>query len=140
KTVQMSPFLARLVDPFRPTKEHAEAVYRFTGDARTWLVPAMVGVGGLLLSVVGWAIDAHQFYLSYLIGWTFCLSLSIGALFFVIIQHLTKARWSVVVRRIAESLMWGLPLLLVLSIPVFFGIHDLYHWSHEDAVAHDPIL
>lgn len=140
KTVQKSSLPTRLVDPFEPTKEHAEAAYRFQGDSRAWIVPAMVGVGALGVSLVGWVIDAHQFYLAYLIGWTFCLALTLGAFFFVIIQHLTKARWSVVVRRMAESLLWSIPLLAVLSIPIFLGIHDLYHWSHEDAVAHDPIL
>lgn len=145
KTVQKSPFLMRLVDPFQPTKEHAEAEFRFTGDARVWLVPIMIGIGALVVSLVGWAVDAHQFYFSYLVGWVFCLSLSLGALFFVLIQHLTKARWSVVVRRMAESLTWGFPLLAVLSIPIFFGLHDLYHWTHHDLVdpasAHfDPII
>ncbi len=140
KTVQKSPFLTRLVDPFQPSREHAEAAYRFQSDARTWLVPALVGGGALGVSLVGWALDAHQFYISYLIGWVFCLSLALGAMFFVLIQHLTKARWSVVVRRLAESLGWSVPLLALLSIPIFFGIHDLYHWSHEDVALHDPII
>ena len=140
KTVRKSPFLTRLVDPFQPTTEHAEAAYRFKGDARTWLVPMLVGAGALGISLVGWVLDPHQFYISYLIGWAFCASLVVGGLFFVLIQHLTKARWSVVVRRMAESLAWGAPLLLVTSIPIFFGIHDLYHWSHEDVALHDPII
>jgi len=40
--------------------------------------------------------------LSGLVNWAFYLSLVLGALFFVLIQHLTRAGWSVVVRRMAE--------------------------------------
>ena len=111
----------------------------------TWLVPVMVGVVGLALSAVGWAIDGEQFYFSYLVGWVFCLSIAIGGLFFVLIQHLTGARWSVVVRRIAEAVVWSFPLLALLSIPILLGMHDLFHWTHHDVMDpqdphFDPIL
>ena len=43
-------------------------------------------------------------------------------------------------RRIAENLMVTIPLGAVLFLPIAAGIHDLYHWSHADAVAHDAIL
>ena len=95
------------------------------------MVPLLLGVALLVVSVVGWLSDSHQFYFSYLVGWTFCLSLALGALFFVTIKHVTKAYWVVTVRRIPEVLLWSFPLLIILFIPVLFGIHDLYHWSHE---------
>lgn len=143
--LRKSSFLTRLVDPFQPTKEHAEPEYQYTADDRSWLIPLLVGAALLIVSAVGWAVDPDAFYVSYLIGWVFCLSLSVGALFFVIIQHLTKARWSVVVRRIAEALLWGFPLLALLSIPVLLGMHDLYHWTHDELYifgeqGYDPII
>lgn len=134
-----------LVDPYRPTAADAQARFKPSMSTMMWLVPTMVGVVLLALSAVGWAIDAERFYFSYLIGWVFCLSIAIGALFFVLIQHLTQARWSVVVRRIAEALVWSFPLLALLSIPVLLGMHDLFHWTHHDVMdpndSHfDPIL
>ncbi len=125
-----------LADPFEPTVDSAPAPYRLGGSSRTWLLPGIVGGLFLVLAFVGWAVDSKQFYFSYLVGWSFCLSIALGALYFVVIQHLTKARWSVVVRRIAESLAMGFPVLAVLSIPIFLGMHDLYHWTHEEL--HDP--
>src|SRR5690625_5614879 len=66
-------------------------------------------------------------------------------MFFVVIQHLTRSRWCVVVRRIAETLGAVMPLLAVLSIPIFVGMHDLYHWTHAELTDpaspdYDPII
>jgi hypothetical protein len=36
--------------------------------------------------------------------------------------------------------MMTIPLMAVLFIPILLGMHDLYHWSHEEAVAADPLL
>ncbi|MEX0821152.1 MAG: hypothetical protein WD021_03315 [Rhodothermales bacterium] len=139
-TLKKSSIARSLLDPFEPTVGDAGDDYSFRGDWRIWGIPLLVGAIGIVVSLVGWATDPHQFYFSYLVGWAFCLTIALGALFFVLIQHLTKARWSVVVRRMAEALLWSFPLLAVLGIPILFGMHDLYHWTHADVVANDPIL
>jgi len=145
ETAQRSNPLTWLIDPLESTAGHADPAYRFTWSKVAWMLPLAIGIAGLVVTAIGWATDSHQFYFSYLIGWTFCLSLTLGAFFFVLIQHLTKARWSVVIRRIPEALLWSFPLLAVLSIPVILGMHDLYHWTHEDLLdpaspTYDPII
>jgi hypothetical protein len=136
RTLERSGIAAFLLDPFRPTADSAEGPYRSRAGSRLWLVPAGIGAVFFALTLVGWVVDAPQFYFAYLVGWTFCLSIALGALFFVVIQHLTRARWSVVVRRSAESLAAAIPLLALLSIPIFIGMHDLFHWTHAEL--HDP--
>ena len=42
--------------------------------------------------------------------------------------------------RVAESFAYFLPVVFLLTIGLFFGIHSLYEWSHADVVANDPIL
>lgn len=145
ESVKRSNPLVWLIDPFKSTASHADPVYRFSWSQAAWLLPLAIGIAGLVISAVGWATDSHQFYFSYLIGWAFCLSVTLGAYFFVVIQHMTKARWSVVVRRIPETLIWSFPLLAVLSIPVILGMHDLYHWTHAELLdpaspEYDPII
>jgi len=102
----------------------------------------IAGVAGLLLSVVGAFMDHAQFFQAYLTAFTFFTTLGLGGLFFVLIHHITGAYWGVVMRRVAENLAYTLPLMGLAMLPLFFGMHDLFHWSHvEDPhVAHDVIL
>jgi hypothetical protein len=81
-----------------------------------------------------------QLYHSYLVAYIYFLSLALGGLFFVLVQHATRSGWSVVVRRVAEHVAGTLPLFVPLFIPIAVGVHDLYHWSHPEAVAADPLL
>ncbi|MCC6811006.1 MAG: hypothetical protein IT381_26485 [Deltaproteobacteria bacterium] len=91
---------------------------------------------GLVLTGVG-AAQAHgQFFFSYLIGFFFWLTIALGGLFFVLVQHLTRSGWSVVVRRLAEAIASTLPFFAVLFLPIIaFGMHDLYSWTHEGHVS-----
>lgn len=102
-------------------------------------------VGGLgIVASVGLALSGEnglkEFYFSYLTAFTACVTISLGCLFFVILHHLTRATWSAAFRRVAENVASVLPWAFIGFIPVVIGLHDLYHWSHAEAVAADPIL
>jgi hypothetical protein len=100
-----------------------------------------VALLGVFLSLVFFiTTDTHHFYYSYLFSFSVFTTISLGAMFFVLIQFLSRAGWSVVVRRIPEYLMSNIGIMCVLFIPIIFGIHDLYHWSHADALMSDRIL
>ena len=74
-----------------------------------------------------------SFYFSYLVAYMFTLSLALGALFFVIVQHVARAGWSIVVRRIAENMASTLPALLLLFLPIVMGKDVLFeHWMHAE--------
>ncbi|MBK9071215.1 MAG: hypothetical protein IPL79_09480 [Myxococcales bacterium] len=100
-------------------------------------------IGGIVLLAISLLLgnaagdNLKRFFFAYLIGWSFIWTIAIGALFFVIIHHLTRARWSVVVRRVAEAITITFPVLGVLGlafiIPVVAGYDDLYYWAHHDA-------
>ncbi len=103
------------------------------------IIAGVVGIAGIAASFL-LAADQAQFWFSYLVALCFFLSIGLGGLFFVLLQFATRAGWSVVVRRLAENVMGTLPVLGLLLVGVIPGIHDLYHWSHSDAVASDPLL
>ncbi len=130
--IKSNSLLFFLGDPYKPTRDGASEKYRFSGGVAWWAVPLIIGALMLVVSGVGAASDPKQFYFSYLVGWAFCLTITLGSLFFVLVQHLTKARWSAVVRRVPEALIWAFPLLAVLGIPILLGMHDLYHWTHAE--------
>ena len=110
------------------------------GLVRFGLILAAFGALATLILFFVTGGGAERFFRSYLVNFAYFLSLALGALFFVLIQHLTSARWSVVVRRVAEILSGNLGLMAFLFIPVIFGMgHTYHHWLDPHA-AEDPIL
>lgn len=114
--------------------------YRLTDKGRTGTVALVIGLIGLAACGAGWLIDSARFHHAYLTAFVFWLSLALGGLFFTMLHILTASRWSVVLRRISESLALQIPWMLVAFVPVALGLHDLYLWSHEDVVATDHLL
>lgn len=118
---------------------------RVLGEAATpvqkaGLVAAGLGFAAAVLYGAATAAGWRAFFFAYLHAWSYFASLALGALFFVMLQHLTNAGWSVVVRRLAEAMAGTLPLLAVLFLPIVFGIGELFHWSHPEAVGADQLL
>ncbi len=100
-------------------------------------------IGGLILlavSAAGFFVDSPQFYQSYLLGYIFWLTIALGGLFYTLASHLFGAEWGIVLRRISEATMYTFPILAILFIPILFGMHDLYHWTHEDVILNDEII
>ncbi len=110
-------------------------------DAGSWSRNAgIVGLLGLVALAVGAFLDRETFFEAYLNVYTFLTTLALGGLFFVLINQLTSAIWSVTTRRIAERLASLLPLMALFTIPLLFGLHDLYHWADHELMVHDEIL
>jgi hypothetical protein len=110
----------------------------------SWNRFPVVGAGIALIGVVTCAVlgaaNPRQFFFSWLVSFLFFLSLALGALFFVLIQYAAQGGWGIVLRRIGETTFATIPVFAVLFIPVLLGLHDLYEWSHTEAVAKDPLL
>ena len=105
----------------------------------------VIGLGGLAVGVLaGWQSGWEVFFRSYLLNYCFFVSLALGALFFVLLHHLTRAGWSVSVRRLAEFVAATLPLLAVLFlpllVPVVLGLEGVWEWTNKAAVAQDELL
>ncbi len=91
----------------------------------------LLGVG-LVLIAAAWLTGEH-FYASYLVGYMGVLAVCLGGLFFVMLHHVTRAGWSVVVRRVAENLAAVLPLMLLLFVPILVGFDEIFHhWAHAN--------
>jgi len=101
---------------------------KFEGGLATTLPKILLGLGGVAyIAALGMGLtgdaDAKQhFFFSYLMAFMFFLSISLGAMFFVLIQHVTRAGWSVLVRRVAEVLMKNVILMAVLVLLIPFLI------------------
>ena len=69
-----------------------------------WIVLGALGAG-LIYGGFQVASDNDHSFHSYLTSFMFYLSIALGGLFFVMLQHLTRAGWSVTIRRMAEAFM-----------------------------------
>ena len=81
----------------------------------------LTGAIGIIGAVgVGYFVDPsfRRFYFAWLVSFVFFLSIALGSLAFVLLQHLTRAGWSVNVRRVAECLAATMPILAALSAPI----------------------
>ena len=71
----------------------------------------------------------------------FFTGISLIGIFFIAVQYVAWAGWSVTIKRIPEAFGSFLPIPFVVMLITFLvGGHEIFHWTHEDVVAHDPIL
>lgn len=98
------------------------------------------GIVGLIASAVGYFLNSEQFFFSYLTSFTYFTSFALAALILLMIHHITQSSWGVVIRRIPEAFSSNLWIWAIFIIPILFGMHSLYHWTHTEDVLADPIL
>ncbi|MCP4837720.1 MAG: quinol:cytochrome C oxidoreductase [Phycisphaera sp.] len=94
-----------------------------TAGSRIQQAAGIVGICGLVASAVigftGMFGTTHEFLVkSWMQNYLFVLSISLGAFFFVFIQHLTRAGWSTTVRRVAELIAGNLQWAWVGLVPL----------------------
>jgi hypothetical protein len=97
-------------------------------------------LGGLAFIVAGYMIDPVRSAFMHNVLFLYLTSLAAGGLFLVALEYVTGAVWSVPMRRISEYLAVLVPVAAVVGIPLFLSLHDLFHWTHEEAVAADKVL
>ena len=64
------------------------------------------------------------------------LGVTLGSMAILMLRHLTKGAWGMVIRRILGAAMRCVPLMAALFIPLLFGIRRLYIWARPlDGIA-----
>lgn len=101
------------------------------------LIMVLVGIAALIVAFIS---DPQRGWANFLLNNVYFVSLSAGALLFLSIQRVTHSGWSAGFIRVPEAMAGFLPVAAILFLIMIFGAHSLYHWSHADAVAHDPLL
>ncbi|MFM7976574.1 MAG: hypothetical protein ACKO8U_16005, partial [Pirellula sp.] len=112
--------------------------------------PIPLAFGGLVLLVIGAlfgifiAGDESESSMlrflshSYLANFMFIMTIALGALFFILIQFVSRAGWSTSIRRIAELIMSTIPFLTLLFLPIIFalfaGKNIPYEWNVPEEV------
>jgi len=109
-------------DTANPTEERTTLERMMPWALGALLVVGLAGLG--TACGLGWDSDDGGKHLlhCYLVNYCFFLSISLGALFFVALQHATRAGWSVTLRRLAEVLAANVPLLALLFLPILVPV------------------
>jgi len=116
---------------------HEDLMFSGQGVLVGSLVTAAIGTLGTLF---GFVLARRDTYFAYLAAFTFVTSIALGSLIFLMISYAVGARWSIVLRRLNESIVSVLPLLALLFVPIAFGLRDLYLWMEPSPSLSGPEL
>jgi len=103
-----------------------------TIQQRSLLVGLVFGV----IAAVGGCYQSVHFFRAYLLAFMAWLGVTLGSMAILMLRHLTKGAWGMVIRRILGAAMRCVPLMAVLFVPLLFGLPKLYIWARPlDAIA-----
>lgn len=106
-----------------------------------WIVTIILMAFGLFTVILGFTTGEEiRTWANLLLNNYYFMSVAIGAAFWMAIQYITQSGWSAQFIRIPQAMSDYLIVSFVLWIFMFFGLHQLYEWTHLEEVAHDPIL
>lgn len=103
---------------------------------RAWLV----GAGGVVLALLGLWLNLAQFFRAYLVAYLFWSGISLGCLALLMLHHLVGGAWGAMIRRLLEAGTRTIPLIVVLFVPLLYGLPTLYSWARPEVMAHDALL
>ncbi|MGQ9819890.1 MAG: quinol:cytochrome C oxidoreductase [Candidatus Kapaibacteriales bacterium] len=95
---------------------------------------------GLLGVIASLFFDSARASFNAIVSGAFLTSIALGGMFFIGIEYLTGAVWSVPFRRIAEILSSILVISPAILIIAILNIHSVFHWSHPEVVQTDIVL
>lgn len=106
------------------------------------LVALIIGIIGVALLALGAVLDIAQFFRSYLFGYIFALSLPLGCLGWLMIQHVTLGTWGLSIRRMLEAGAVTIPIMALAFIPIAIAVTGefaeqgiLYVWTSPEEIA-----
>jgi hypothetical protein len=89
----------------------------------------LVGLGfGVIVATGAWR-QPEQFFRAYLMAFMAWLGVTLGSMAILMLRHLTKGAWGMVIRRILGAAMRCSPLMALLFVPLLFGLPRLYPWA-----------
>ena len=110
-------------------------MFTITKNARNLSFGLMIiGVTALILGFVN---DAHSAWPSLLFNTYFFLGISVFAVFFIALQYVAEASWSIVLKRVPEAIISFLPIsgiiMLIIMLPVMVWRKSYYwiQWSDD---------
>jgi len=110
------------------------------GKRDLFKISLIIGLVGVVIAGFG-VFDGYQDgesrnLFSWLIGLGFWMSVCIGMLFLILLSHIFKAQWSIVIRRQMEHWMVAFPVLGLLFLPLVYIAHSEAPMSDHTSIQH----
>ena len=107
------------------------------GSEKKLTIAAVLGFAGVIATFLVSGLE--RFWVNWVLWFLFLLTIGLGCLFIIAIEHVVGAKWSVPLRRIPERLS-GLALLMgPAALLALFSLRTLYPWTHPESLQ-NPIL
>jgi hypothetical protein len=108
-------------------------VDRYQGGGRWMLISAVLGLFGLVITIIGFFVSPRDAFYSYLTAFAYFFAICIGGLLFLMTLYATNAKWPTVLRRAVEAVAGAMPIFVVLFIPILLGLGVIYPWINPTA-------
>ncbi len=92
-------------------------------------VAALGGVGVLVAALI----DPARALLAWVAAYGFALATVLGALILVMIFHVTRATWPMILRPLLMATCATMPIFALLFVPIAIGTRLLYPWARPEA-------
>ncbi len=112
----------------------------FTIPQRVRLLALILTGIGIIALITGFVTDQSRTFTSLLLNNYYFLSLSLGAVFFVSLHHVTDAGWSAMFKRIPEAMASYVPFAFIVMLVLFTGVRDIYEWAEPGITETDALI
>jgi hypothetical protein len=100
-------------------------------------IAALVGLAGVIASF--FISLGERFWANWILWFLFLLTIGLGSLFIVALEHVVAAKWSIPLRRVPERLSSFALLMGPAALVALFSLRVLYSWTKPES-ARDPIV
>ena len=115
--------------------------------SRMSMIALVVGVIGIVGLVAGWILDTDDFYQSYIFGYAYWMTITLGMIAWGLLHNMTAGKWGFTIRRMLQAgsfndsfLLSPIVLMAVMFVPIIIGSGYYYEWMHPEVVANDHVL
>jgi hypothetical protein len=98
-------------------------------------LPLALGIGGLVVAWAMLAVARNAAFSGYLVAYVFWFGISAGALALRMMHVLAGGSWGGALLPTLRAASEAMPLLVLLFVPLLFGLSALYPWARADAAA-----
>lgn len=115
-------------------------VSKFVAPAKLKTISFALVAIGLLTFVVGLMKNQDRLWASYLVSFFYFSCMAVSGLFWIAINNVANAGWSVTIRRYAEATTSFIPAILIAGLVLVAGFKFLFPWADEKLVAENALV